>query len=141
MTKAIVIYADGPWADQHEVGHRSGPVEFVTPVQVLDLTEDALSKMQAVVDGWVQCVDMSEHVSLWCNEEGKMVGLPVNQVGTSVWIHQYGETDVIVGNIVLTGGTDDEGELLSLTPEALEAVGFTVGDELRAALTGEPVHV
>jgi hypothetical protein len=141
MTKAVAIYADGPWADQHEVGHKSGPVRFVTPVQVLDLTEDALTKMQAVVDGWVQCVDLTEDVSLWCNEEGKMVGLPVNPVGTSVWVHQYGETDIIVGNIVLTGGADEEGELTDITPEALEAVGLTVGDELRAALTGEPLGV
>lgn len=141
MTKAIAIYADGPWADQHEVGYRSGPVKFVTPVQVLDLTEDSLSKMQAVVDGYVQCVDLTEQVSLWCNEEGKMNGLPVNRVGTSMWIEQYGETDIIVGNIVLTGGTDDEGELLSLTPEALEAAGLTVGADLRAALAREDASV
>lgn len=141
MTKAIAIYADGPWADQHEVGYRSGPVKFVTPVQVLDLTEDSLSKMQAVVDGYVQCVDLTEQVSLWCNEEGKMNGLPVNRVGTSMWIEQYGETDIIVGNIVLTGGADDEGELLSLTPEALEAAGLTVGADLRAALAREDASV
>lgn len=141
MTKAIAIYADGPWADQHEVGYRSGPVKFVTPVQVLDLTEASLSKMQAVVDGYVQCVDLTEQVSLWCNEEGKMNGLPVNRVGTSMWIEQYGETDIIVGNIVLTGGTDDEGELLSLTPEALEAAGLTVGADLRAVLAREDASV
>lgn len=135
MTKAIAIYADGPWADQHEVSYKSGPVKFVTPVQVLDLTKDSLSMMQSVVDGWVQCVDLTEQVSLWCNEEGKMVGLPVNPLGTSMWVHQYGETDIIVGNIVLTGGADEEGELLSLTPEALEAVGLTVGADLRAALS------
>ena len=142
MTKAIAIYAEGPWSDQYEVGRKSGPVKVVTPVQVLDLNyEDTLITLQSVVDGYVQAVDLTADVTLWCNEEGKMNGLPRNVIATSLWIDQFGETDIIVGNVVLTGGSDDEGEILPLTVEALERLGITVGEELAAALTKEEANV
>ena len=36
--------------------------------------------------------------------------------GQALWTMTYGNTDYIVGDIVLTGGTDSEGETLGLTP-------------------------
>jgi hypothetical protein len=135
VTKAIAIYADGPWSEQYEVGRKSGPVKAVTPVQVIDLADDELTLLQSIVDGYVQAVDLTESVTLWCNEEGKLNGLPLNPIATSLWIGQFGETDIIVGNVVLTGGSDEEGEILPLTVEALEALGITVGEELAAALS------
>jgi hypothetical protein len=44
---------------------------------------------------------------MWCNEEGKLTGLPVNPVATAMWTRYFGETDVIVGNVVFTGGADE----------------------------------
>jgi hypothetical protein len=56
-------------------------------------------------------------VDLWVNEEGKLDNLPQNPIGTSLWVDEYGYTDVIVGNIIITGGTDENGETLGLSLE------------------------
>ena len=72
------------------------------------------------VGGWIQAVtlDYNEEVGdlvLWCNEEGKLNGLPANESATRLWEFYYGKTDIIVGDVVLTGGSDDEGETLPLS--------------------------
>lgn len=81
--------------------------------------ESHLSDLQRYVGGWVQAVDLSPDATLWVNEEGKMNGLPTNICATALWSAVFGPTDVIVGPAVLTGGADDEGELMPLTKSAL----------------------
>lgn len=81
--------------------------------------------LNTAVAGWIQCVDLDEAlegVTIWVNEEGKMEGLPYNALATLVWETSYGFTDVIVGNAVLTGGTDDDGETLGLTDEQVAKI-------------------
>jgi hypothetical protein len=138
MTKAVVIRAfdnatESGYTVRNEVGI-GGHIKVATPVEVIDLSDDTLTKLQDAVGGWVQAVDLTEDVTLWCNEEGKMNGLPFNAIATSLWIDKFGETDIIVGDVVLTGGADDEGELLTLTAEALDRLGIGIGDTLREAV-------
>lgn len=73
------------------------------------------------VGGWIECVHLANlgGVDMWVNEEGKLDGLPVNPIATLAWIRDYGMTDVIVGNVVFTGGADEEGETLGLNDEQL----------------------
>jgi hypothetical protein len=60
---------------------------------------------------------------MWCNEEGKIHGLAHNPFAQFMWDKAYGaHTDYIVGDIVLTGGTDDEGETLGLTDEQVAII-------------------
>ena len=91
------------------------------PMEILDLDAPAgsLKVLQEAVGGYVQVVDLKENLSLWCNEEGKMLGLPANHFATIMWEKRFGKTDVIVGNAVFTGGTDSEGETLGLTDEQI----------------------
>jgi hypothetical protein len=75
------------------------------------------------VGGWIQSVSLSnqlEGFDLYCNEEGKLNGLPVNWTATYLWELSYGKTDVLVGDVVLTGGADDEGETLGLSQEQMD---------------------
>jgi hypothetical protein len=51
---------------------------------------------------------------MWCNEEGKLIGLPFNPLATDLWEESFGKTDLIKGNVIFTGGTDDEGSTLGL---------------------------
>jgi hypothetical protein len=37
-----------------------------------------------------------------------------NVIGTHLWEKSFGMTDVIMGDIVFTGGTDDDGDNLGL---------------------------
>lgn len=92
-------------------------------VTELDLTADSLSTLQTAVGGWVQAIDLASDLSMWCNEEGKLVGLPHNPYAQFMWDKVFGaHTDYIVGDVVLTGGTDSEGETIGLTQEQVEII-------------------
>jgi hypothetical protein len=88
-------------------------------------SETEYNFLNTSVGGWIEMVRLErelEGVILWVNEEGKIDGLPYNDLATLVWEMSYGQTDIIVGNAVLTGDTDDEGETLSLTDEQVAKV-------------------
>jgi len=89
-----------------------------------DLT-DGLEFLQGVVGGWVQVVGLpaesneTESVALWLNEEGKFSGLEYNSLASYLWERSYGMTDVIMGDVVLTGGADEDGESVGLSDAQL----------------------
>lgn len=101
-------------------------ISFTGTLNTAELPENQeLSFLQEQVGGYVQVIDLVgelEGVSLWVNEEGKMYGLPINEVATYLWEKSFGKTDVIVGNAVLTGGSDDAGETMPLTDEQVEMI-------------------
>lgn len=97
----------------------------VSVEQMPSTSPDEYNFLNTAVAGWIQAVELAENlegITLWVNEEGKMNGLPYNALATYLWELSYGFTDVIVGNAVLTGGTDDEGETLPLTDEQVAKV-------------------
>jgi hypothetical protein len=111
--KAYIINTDGT----------GGVVEFDK--------HNSFDTLSGAVGGWIECVALSDDLDMWVNEEGKLVGLPVNVIGTRMWRAAFGPTDVIVGNVIFTGGVDDEGETLGLSERSIERL-----DEVRlAALT------
>jgi hypothetical protein len=97
-------------------------IGFDTDVSVIDLdaTEGALAVLQDAVDGYVQAIDLTPNMTMWCNEEGKLDGLPNNSIATAIFQEKFGAVDIIVGNAVITGGVDDEGETIGLTAEQVE---------------------
>jgi hypothetical protein len=76
---------------------------------------------QAIRDGVGGCFDCvhipSLGVDMWLHDEGKILEMPMNAFGTALWVSQYGMSDFIAGNIVITGGVDKMGETLGLTIE------------------------
>jgi hypothetical protein len=90
-------------------------------MQIHDVSElDEYEFLSGVVGGYIQSVFLDNEmreISLWCNEEGKLVGLPLNAVATAIWEESYGATDIIVGDVVLTGLADDEGDTLGLSDD------------------------
>lgn len=96
-------------------------------VTIIDLNEGSLEKMQKAVGGYVQAINLSEGVTMWCNEEGKMMSLPHNPFGQAFWeiaypVSEFGRTDYIVGDIVLTGSADDEGDMLGFTTQEIDEI-------------------
>lgn len=78
--------------------------------------------LSGTVGGYIQAVPLSYDetigdLTLWCNEEGKLDGLPFNQAATMLWELFYGKTDYMVGDVVLSGGTDEEGNTISISEE------------------------
>ena len=79
--------------------------------------------LKSSVGGYIESVPLespTDNLTMWCNEEGKLDGLPVNFAATHLWELSYGKTDIIMGDIVITGGADEDGETLGLTKEQEE---------------------
>lgn len=91
-----------------------------TVLECTSLTSyDAINKG---VGGYIECVSLAENLDMYVNEEGKLMALPMNLIGQSFWTDRYGMTDIIVGDVVFTGGVDDEGESQSLTDEQIKSI-------------------
>ena len=95
-------------------------------ITCVDVSKNSLELLQKAVGGYVQAIDLDDTLTLWCNEEGKMMNLPHNEIAQTLWDNVFGpDTDYIVGNIVLTGGTDAEGEIIGLTDEQISNLVFS----------------
>jgi hypothetical protein len=104
MHKAVIIRTD----DSREV------VEFEAG--------ESYPLLREAVGGFIECVTLRDKnfADMWLNEEGKVIGLPFNAVATLLWASMYGFSDVMVGDVVITGSCDEEGETLGLSDEEVE---------------------
>lgn len=93
-----------------------------TQVVDLEAPEGALKVLQSAVDGWVQPVDLSEEMTMWVNEEGKLIGLILNTKANAIFRETFGAVDVIMGDVIFTGGVDDEGETMGLTDAQIHSL-------------------
>lgn len=66
-----------------------------------DNTYPTLEELTAVTGEPIQMVPLGEYKELWCHEEGKLIGLPVNKKATEIWELFYGKTDIIVGDVII----------------------------------------
>jgi hypothetical protein len=74
----------------------------------------SLEELQGAVGGLIQLFTLRDGRDMWCNDEGKLDGLPANLLATAMWIDTYGPYDVIVGDVIVTDrastqGDEDEG--------------------------------
>lgn len=77
-----------------------------------------LKAMQEVVAGYVEVVyPFEDHVALICNEEGKLVGLPLNRALRAETGEIY---DIIAGTFILCGAPPDSDHFTGLTTEQVE---------------------
>ena len=69
-----------------------------------------LENLQEAVGGLIEIIDIEDDVCILCNEEGKLIGLEGNR--------KLGD-DILVGTFFVCG-SNDEGELTSLTDSQIE---------------------
>jgi hypothetical protein len=84
---------------------------------IIDLVADSneLLTLQMAVGGLIEAKTLESGYTLIMNEEGKLQGLPVNSRATEIWLANFPNfPDVILGDVVIAGGYDDEGEQLGL---------------------------
>ena len=115
MSKQVIVITPEGSITQMEMG-KDGQSEY-----------DFLNK---TVAGWIQAVDLDGTLAgftIWVNEEGKMSGLPYNDLATLLWEISYGQTDIMVGTAVITGNADEEGDTLGLTPEQASKIFTLIG--------------
>ena len=90
---------------------------------------DSYELIKDAVEGWIECVHLSSlGVDLWCNEEGKLAGLPQNDIATLLFHKEFGAHDSIRGNVIFTGGADDEGDTIGLTEDQIKTLTELFGE-------------
>ena len=73
-----------------------------------------------LVGGYLEAVTLRNGHTLWVNEEGKIQRLPYNRTAQAVFDHNFGPgVDIILGNAVIMGDVDEDGNTLGLTEEEL----------------------
>lgn len=84
--------------------------------ELIDIAEKELTKLQGVVDGLIEAVQVNENVTMWVNEEGLFrPDLKRNYLGSVILaVLSGGQQPVIKGDIVFTGSADDNGETKGL---------------------------
>lgn len=108
MTVSIVIYTNGDITKENLVGYQP---------------------LSDAIGGLIESVPASPEVTIWCNEEGKILNLNYNVVATNFWevFDDYGcvaAGDVLVGTVVIQGPIDEEGETTDVDPEILRLLGL-----------------
>lgn len=91
---------------------------------IVDFEGDTLVNLiRETVGGPFDCVTLRQlGLTMWVHDEGKLLDQPLNPFGTILWNAEFNSTDVIVGNILITGGTDAEGNTLGLSQEFIDTV-------------------
>ena len=80
--------------------------------------EDSLKAMQEIVGGLIQPIyPFDEPVALLCNDEGKMLNLPMNRGLRDKNGQIY---DIVSGTFFLCGASTDNDHFTSLTTEQIE---------------------
>jgi Domain of unknown function (DUF3846) len=81
---------------------------------IVDFFDGTFVDIQDICGGSVEVAPSSDNVSIWVNEDGKGIGLPVNAPANMVWalydIFCCLTEDRLVGNVVITGPVDADGE-------------------------------
>jgi Domain of unknown function (DUF3846) len=75
------------------------------------------------VGGMIECVslhDKPNQPDMWLNDNGKAMGFNQNPTATALWVDMYDMSDVIMGDVIITGGADDEGYTLGLSDEQVD---------------------
>lgn len=87
-----------------------------------ELHELDLKTLQNAVGGLVDVVDSdSGESTIWVNDEGLLMGLETNFVGTYL-ARKLGRRVTLVGPVVLTGGVGEDGETLPISAEGLKVI-------------------
>lgn len=116
------IFEDGkkycPVCDGHVPNYiRVVIVEAGRPeIKIIEAWEHSLENLQQFVGGYVQAIRITDSITMWMNEEGKLQGLEPNFVMVNEGVTS---TDTIVGN-VLIAGTNQEGDDVSLTDQEIK---------------------
>jgi hypothetical protein len=96
--------------------HTTGVVDVVDK-------EWNLQEMQQVVGGLVECIGIGV-VDMWINEEGKLIeDMRVNPMASGMFQQAFHPTDdVIMGDVLMLGSGDADGNSTSLSGEFLDTV-------------------
>lgn len=103
-------------------------------IEVKEIEEIEYDTLYEGVNGLVELVSLNRDVDMWVNEEGKVNGLEPNLLATVIWKKVFPNPDVIMGNVVITGGADSEGNTVGLSDASIMEILNLIEDGLNEAL-------
>jgi len=103
-------------------------------VEVKEIEEIEYDTLYEGVNGLVELVSLNRDIDMWVNEEGKVIGLEPNLFATLIWKKVFPNPDVIMGNVVITGGADSEGNTVGLSDASIMEILNLIEDGLNEAL-------
>lgn len=110
-------------------------ITLTTDNKALPMEKTDYEAVSKAVGGYIEHITLAgkfEGFAMYLNEEGKLNGLPMNKAATAIWEMCYGQTDVLVGDVVfLSNETDDEGNELPLTDEQVAKVNDLIGEAVQ----------
>ena len=93
--------------------------------EIIDIEGQELRKLQGVVDGLIEAVQVKPNITMWVNEEGLFrQDLGRNHFGSTVLSILAGVEALVRGDIVFTAGPNAEGETLGLTEQEMKEITF-----------------
>lgn len=90
--KTIIIKSDESW-------------------KIVDQNKNDLSFFQSIVGGYIEGISVAKDITMYCNEEGKITGLPINNLATWYVKNRRQFDDYICGNIVFSKIDSDGNEI------------------------------
>ena len=87
--------------------------------------------IRAFVDGYIECLRITDRICLWLNEEGKLIGLEPN----IILLLNGKPYDYVCGNAFFCS-VNDSGDSVGLSDEEIEIIN----DRLRVGMSdGKPI--
>ena len=83
--------------------------------------QGGLEALNAAVGGYIEGISIPNGF-MFCHDEAKLCGAPINAIATQLFESRWGKTDTICGDVCITGDADSEGESMTVTPEIVEKV-------------------
>jgi hypothetical protein len=81
---------------------------------------DSYKILSDTVQGMIECVSLSENEDMWCNENGIAEGRSLNMTASAIYSETFNAGNPILGNVIITGGADSQGETLGLSDKLVE---------------------
>lgn len=76
---------------------------------------EVLRPLQEAVGGYIELISLRHFVAdMWVNEDGKMHHLAPNPVATQLWARENPNAEKLLGDVIVTGPSDEHGETLGL---------------------------
>jgi hypothetical protein len=100
------------------------PVDQFAPISVVEFDQSDYTQITKLIGGTFGVTDtLRPDASVWYHDEGKILGLPVNRrASLFLWVHrtEFRGYDALMGDVLILGPADDEGNTTSVPDELVE---------------------
>jgi hypothetical protein len=103
-------------------------------VEVKEVESIEYETLYEAVNGLIELVTIDEDIDMWVNEEGKVSGLEPNIIASIIWNKIFPNFDVIMGDVIITGGADEEGNTIGLSDKSIQDVMVLIEQGLEQAI-------